>query len=634
MKKSKMKKVYSLTLIVLMMISCKTENQSATTVAAESVVFSTEIAADATPTVLKRILEAKERPISEIKFEKGIYHFHSEKGKEFFVFISNHNDERIKTAFPLANMHNLTIDGQGSTFIFHGRMIPFFINDCKNIKIKNLSVDWERSFHSEALVVARDEKNKTFDLSISDEYPYEIRNEQIYFIKEDYEHTIGQAILYNPERKAIAYDTESYTPLTSFSRTAIQNKVNTLKYKYGADPIAPEQLKLGRENKLKIKQLKPGLVRVYNHTLKIPKVGLIMVCKGDQWANRLAPAFRVTHTYGFEATNVNVHHAGGMGLIAENSANLTLDSFNVTPSRGRMVSTTADATHFVGCRGKVIIKNCTFNNQLDDASNVHGTYQKVVDILDENSIGVRMGHFQQQGFQIGIPNDTIGLVRLSKSFFDYDKLTLKSVEKINGRYHIVTFNEKVPAALQPGDLIENLDGYPELLVENCNISRNRARGLLLSTPKKTVIKNNYFGTEMEALLIPVESGYWYESGSITDLTITGNTFDNCNHSGYDRGIIRFETDDDNENIAFKNVVISNNKITHYDNLFLEINNTDGLKFTGNEIKGSTVFPALFPKNPAIHVKASKNIEFSNNMYSGKAKNILETDSSVPGLVFK
>lgn len=96
-------------------------------------------------------------------------------------------------------------------------------------------------------------------------------------------------------------------------------------------------------------------------------------------------------------------------------------------------------------------------------------------------------------------------MRLDDSFFPYGNLTIKSIEKINSRYHIITFNEKVPAKLKAGDLIENLSAYPELLIQNCNISRNRARGLLLSTLKKTVIESNYFHTEKEALLIPVES---------------------------------------------------------------------------------------------------------------------------------
>jgi hypothetical protein len=299
-----------------------------------------------------------------------------------------------------------------------------------------------------------------------------------------------------------------------------------------------------------------------------------------------------------------------------------------------MVATTADATHFVGCRGKVILRNCTFNNQLDDASNVHGTYQIIQDILDENTIGARMGHFQQLGFRIGRIGDTIGLVRLSDSFFPYDKLTIKSIQKLNRRYQLITFNEKLPENLEKGDLIENLDAYPEFLVENCTISHNRARGLLLSTPKKTVIRNNYFHTEMEALLIPVESGFWYESGSATDLTITNNTFQDCNHSGYDRGIIRFVTDDDNENIAFRNIEISNNVINHYDNLFLEVANTDNLWFHSNVISYTGTFPQLFPENPAIRVKSSSNIRFENNEYKGSAEVILEADEAIPGLMYQ
>ncbi|NMH86841.1 right-handed parallel beta-helix repeat-containing protein [Flavivirga sp. Y03] len=602
---------------------------------AESVFFNNSIKEDATSAVLHRILDAGDKPISEIKFEKGTYHFYPDKGLEQFCYISNHNDVVIKTAFPIFNMKNLVIDGQGSTFIFHGKMIPFLIDMSQNITLKNLNIDWEIPFHSEGLVVSSDLKNRTFDLKISDAYPYEIRNEQLYFIKESYEHNLGQAILYDPERKAIAYDTESYTPLTLYhhlpkSEGVVKNSTN---YKYKLDPIAPSQRVIGREFRLSVKEIEPGLIRIFNHGKKIPPVGKILVCKGEQHLNRLAPAIRLTGTYGFKATNVNIHHAGGMGVIAENSADLILDNVNVTPSHGRMVSTTADATHFVGCRGKVELKNCTFNNQLDDATNVHGTYQEVIDLLGENTIGVRMGHFQQQGFVIGKTNDTIGFVRLSKSFFPYDKLTIKSTKRFNSRYQIITFNEALPKNLEPGDLIENLSGYPEVLVENCNISRNRARGLLLSSPKETIIRNNFFSTEMEALLIPVESGHWYESGNGSNITVENNVFQDCNHSGYDRGVIRFVTDDDNENIAFNNIKIKGNTFNHFDNLVLEIANTNNLEFSNNTISLSKTFPKLFNQDCAIMVKSSKNIEFKNNTYKGEAPLILETEKDMPKLTF-
>ena len=45
------------------------------------------------------------------------------------------------------------------------------------------------------------------------------------------------------------------------------------------------------------------------------------------------------------------------------------------------------------------------------------------------------------------------------------------------------------------DMIEYVEAYPTVLVENCDIGNNRARGLLISTPHKTVIRNNVFHTE-------------------------------------------------------------------------------------------------------------------------------------------
>ena len=621
-------------MLLVISLLCGTGFSQSEGLLSENVVFTTEIAEDASPAVLSRFRQAKQYPITKIIFEKGTYHFYPDKAFEKFTRISNHDDVLAKTAMPIFGMQDLTIDGQGSTFIFHGRMIPFLIEDSKNITIMNVAVDWAVPFHSEGLIVANDVKNNSFDMELSEEYPYEIRNGQLIFVKEYYEHTLGQSILFDPTRNAIAFNTEVYTPITATRNSTVQHNLDKIQYKYKTDPRSKVEKVRGKEDNLRVEEIKPGTVRIFNHKQQLPPVGMVLVCKGDQSLNRLAPAFRITATEGFNAKNVNIHHAGGMGLIAENSSDLILDSFNVTPSQGRMVSTTADATHFVGCRGKVVLKNCTFNNQLDDATNVHGTYQEVIDILGSNSIGVRMGHAQQQGFIIGRATDTIGLVRLENSFFPYDHLTLKSTEYINGRYQIISFNEDLPATLKVGDLIENIQGYPDLLVQNCNISRNRARGLLISNPKNTLIENNYFSTEMEAILIPVESSHWFESGNAANLIIRNNTFQDNQHSGFNRGVIRFVTDDENHNIAFKNIEIINNKFHQFDNLILEISNVDGLLFQDNTITNSGNFTMLYPENPAVTVKASKNIIFKKNKYTGKAKQILIKDASLPKLKFK
>ena len=127
---------------------------------------------------------------------------------------------------------------------------------------------------------------------------------------------------------------------------------------------------------------------------------------------------------------------------------------------------------------------------------------------------------------------------------------------------------------------------------------------------------------MEAILVPVESSSWFESGSAASLTITNNTFEDCNHGGHNRGIIRFRTDDDNENIAFHDIEIANNRFLQFDNLILEIANTDGLQFKDNTITASGTFPKLFPDNPAIIVKSSKNIVNEGNSFPEGVQHIV------------
>lgn len=599
----------------------------------KSVAFDTSIQEDATYEVLKCFIDGDPAQSLDVTFEKGVYHFYPERAYEQFCYISNHNDVLSRIAFMIKDREGIAIDGNGSTFIFHGRIIPFWMENSKNISIKNLTIDFAESFHSECTVVANNEKERTFDMRISEEYPYEIRNDQLYFLKSYYDHTLGQSIMYDPKTSAIAYQTEHYTPISTVGFGTKGVGQNSFEYKYKTDRADAYIRDRGAYSPLKVVELEPGLVRVYGHRQKLPLVGMIMASKGEQGDNRLAPAFKVNDVTNVTFENVIVNHAGGMGFLFENCEDVDLYKCQVVPSHGRMVSTTADATHFVGCRGKVSLRSCIFRNQLDDATNVHGTYQEVMDIIDEYTLGIRMGHFQQLGFTLARPGDTIGVVRLADSFHDYARLTVKEIDFINGRYQRISFNEKLPEKIAVNDLLENISAYPEVLIEDCDISRNRARGVLLSTPKNTVIRNNYFSTEMIAILLPVESSSWYESGNATNVTIEGNTFQDCTAGGMNNGVITFITDDESDNMAFSNILIKGNTFNHFDNLILEVSNVEDLLFEGNTITNSGTFPAQHPENAVINVQYSKGIEFKDNNYQGKATQMVESLKGMPQLKF-
>ena len=91
-------------------------------------------------------------------------------------------------------------------------------------------------------------------------------------------------------------------------------------------------------------------------------------------AARYNPGFTLADCRGVEIRNVNLYHCGGMGVIAQRSRDIELRKLVIVPSpgKGRMISITADATHYVNCGGYIRMIDCVFENQKDDATNIHG----------------------------------------------------------------------------------------------------------------------------------------------------------------------------------------------------------------------------------------------------------------------
>ncbi|SIS78604.1 alpha-1,3-galactosidase-related protein [Belliella pelovolcani] len=557
---------------------------------------------DATLAVLTMLQDASEYKNSKVIIEEGVYHFYPEKAYEQYSFVSNHDNTMRRIAFPIKGFDGLTLQASGAKFIFHGLMMPFLIEDSKKVNISGFSIDWHIPLHSEALVVANDQENGSVDLKIAESFPYTIRNEKLIFIKEGYEHDLGNAILYDPLRKAVAYNTNDYTPLRMNKNIEIKNK-HSFDFQNYVDLRSPEYVYQNQENILKAEELAHGLVRISGLSKSPPPVGMVLVAKGQNGDNRTANAIHINKSQDIKIHDVIIYHAGGMGVIGERSINITLDNMKIfpNPERDLMVSTTADASHFVNCKGEIIINNCNFRNQLDDATNVHGSYVIVSDVLSPNKIGVRVGHFQQGGFDFAEAGDKIGFINQKKSANVELKTTVQHVNKLNERYYIITLSENIASQLNDDYVVENLDWYPELTITNNHFADNRARGILLSTPKKTIVRNNYFSNMMSAIFVPVELTWWYESGSAQDLLIEGNTFGDCAYGGGDRPVIYIETDLDKTDYIFGNITIKNNTFTNFNPSILKANGVRYLEFSDNKIENSKSFPALYPSAHVLDV---------------------------------
>jgi hypothetical protein len=89
--------------------------------------------------------------------------------KGSYDFFAGSNPQNKGTLFPVADMQGLTIDGKGSEFTIHGLTSVFWFGNCRELTIKDLTIDWDRPPYSMGRVVAAEGNH--FDVEVQPEYP-------------------------------------------------------------------------------------------------------------------------------------------------------------------------------------------------------------------------------------------------------------------------------------------------------------------------------------------------------------------------------------------------------------------------------------------------------------------------------
>jgi hypothetical protein len=527
---------------------------------------------DTTPSVRAALEKIRSGKATKLSFAPGRYDFHPERASEEYLFISN-NDEGLKRiAFPLTGMKGVEIDGGGAKFVFHGFTIPFLIEKSSGITLKNFSVDFDRPFHSEGRVLAI--TADYVDLEFSNEFPHEIRNGVLVFT--DGQKADGPATTVTSGENLYPYGSLlAFDPVKR--ETAFMAKD---RYKVGegiaADKIGPNRVRL------KIANISAS-------------VGDVLVFSPK---NRDVPGIVISDSSNIKLTDLTLHHTGGMGVIAQRSSDLFVHRMRVTPPPGgaRIVSLTADATHFVNCTGKVELVDCIFEQQKDDATNIHGLYAKITQIYAPNRFEVTLIHPQQAGVDF-IKAGTRLELNDGPSLKEEGFATVKSVERINKHRTIVEIEGALPESVILGDSVADADANTaEFLMRGCVVRGNRARGILLGSRGKTIVEGNTFHTPGAAILFEGDSRFWFEQAGVRDVVIRGNTFDNCNFGVWGTGCIQVGSGIAEEFRSTsrynRNIRIENNLFRAFSKLpLLSIYSVDGLTFTGNRLERTKAYPA-------------------------------------------
>jgi polygalacturonase len=389
-----------------------------------------------------------------------------------------------------------------------------------------------------------------------------------------------------------------------------------------------------------VEKLDNGYLRFHEFLKYYPPVGSLLSSKGDREHDRYAPAFDFKKSSNIVLDNITIHHALGMGFLFERSENIQIINSGIFLREGskRVISSTADATHFANCKGAILIENCRFENMLDDGTNVHGTYVVIDEVLNASTLRVKLMHFEQKGFEFVVPGDTVWFIR-QPSPERRETAFVSNVKIINDEFTEITFNTTLPEGLKVGDVLENKTWNPTFTMRGCTIQNHRARNVVLKTPLKTVIENNFFSSMMSSIFFRGETFFWYESGAVNDVLIQNNTFDYVAYSGMEHAALfitpRLGKTFDASITFDRNIRFINNTIRTFGNRIVNADRVDGLIIRQNTIVKTTDIPEIYPNTPLIELTNCQNTVVESNTYKGDCEVSIKADEkSVKTLAVK
>lgn len=284
---------------------------------------------NAVPFIQKAIDACKQHPGSTLVFPKGRYDFWAQHAIEKDYYETNTYDVNPKIlAVLLEQINDLTIDGNGSEFIMHGRMQPFTLDHCRNITLKNFSVDWEIPLTAQGIVTQSTSEYLEIEID-SHQYPYIIENKRLTFVGEGWKSSLWAIMQFDPDTHLVLPNTGDNLGWRSYDATEINPGLIRLSDpKKEADKFFPA----------------PGTVLVLRHSTR-DHAGIF-----------------IYHSMDTKLENVKLFHTCGLGILSQYSKNISFNDVHIIPntSKKRVLSGHDDGFHFMGCSGLLKIENCSW----------------------------------------------------------------------------------------------------------------------------------------------------------------------------------------------------------------------------------------------------------------------------------
>ncbi len=427
-------------------------------------------ARDSAEAVIKALDEAEriqeESPDESIviSFPKGEYQIYPDKAEERELYVSNtvgadttYKDKKI--GILVEDMKNITIDGNGSDFIFHGKMTTFAAIRSENVTFEEFSVDF--AVPTVVDVTVEETDGNTATVYIPECYNYKVENNSLYWYSDKSPYTdeyywTGTDKFPNNYPQSI----DLKTGITTRSNDLFNNKT-------GIEDLGNHRVKFTYSEK-------PGSVNAG-------------MCYQMRPTVRDTPGTFFWLSKDIKMEQLDIKFLHGFGMVGQTSENISLHDvdFKAPENTGRTTAGYADFVQMSGCKGLIDIQDCYFANAHDDPINIHGTFQQVVNISeDRREVTVRYKHNETAGFPSFAAGDEVEFTRQSNMLPVEDSVrtvervisgpTGDSSEGISLTDTVIRFTEPIPEEVAANEYVaENITYTPSVNSKEIFSARSR-----------------------------------------------------------------------------------------------------------------------------------------------------------------
>lgn len=529
---------------------------------------------------------------TEFIFENADYYFSPKEEMYADYRLSNSDIMPYRVlGIWLKEMKNCILRGNGARLFFEGQMQPFTLDRCENIELRGFTVNWKYPLVAEGTV--KKVSGREAEVFINPEkFPHRYNNDNLEFY-------VGADEWYKMMPYTIAFEPHNYTVRRNTGDVIIE----------AITPIGDNLYRFTLDKEYSIRE--NDLLNL-RHNARIHAGIFSEKCRD------------------ININDITFYSCGGLGCLAQFCHNVTYKRVNflTDKSRGRFVSGGRDDGMHLTCNsGRLTVTECSFHALMDDPINVHGCCVTSNEVVNSKTLRCKYRHSQAKGFlywaEVG--DEIVFIERGSMS--PIGKATACRYTLEDGENFLLEFSEdldeKILSAARCGEVLalDNLTHTAEFICTKNRFGSGRARGVLVSTPKRVLIKGNYFESSGSAILVAGDANGWFESGECHDVEITDNIFtDRCLTSDYQfcEGIISVcpvVPEPDLKKPFHKNIRITNNTFDTACTPVLYGYSCENLEFSKNRILKSPA-PKWHKGNAAIKLCYCKEVSVKENQWIG------------------